>query len=236
MTAYDERRNRILSEVGALEPGVEAGDIFDGVCRFAVEHLDLSGCALMLCTQDSTLDVLASVGAPAGQVAELQFGLGEGPCLDACGSGRPVFAADLASLDVRWPVFSGAACDAGVLAEFSIPLQVGTVGLGTLDLSRDQPGMLDAEHLADALVAADISMDAVLMLQRAEVGSDLAGLLRATGTDRFVVHQATGMVSVQLDASAADALASLRAAAFLAGRSISDVAADIVERKVTFYA
>ena len=232
--ADESRRRRILSNIGALDAGAGAHDIVRGLCRFAVEELNLSGCALMLLSQDSTLDVLAGAGAHATEVAELQFSFGEGPCLEASLTGNPVFATDLATLGARWPMFSAAAAAMGVLAEFSLPLQVGSIGLGTLDMSRDEPGMLGDDNLADALVAADIATDALLLLQGASTGSDLAVLLEPPGTERMVVHQATGMVSVQLDVSTTDALAALRAAAFRSGRSIYDIAVDVVERTVSF--
>jgi AmiR/NasT family two-component response regulator len=59
-------------------------------------------------------------------------------------------------------------------------------------------------------------------------------LLEPAGTDRLVVHQATGMVSVQLDVTAADALATLRARAFQTGRSIQQIAVDVVDRRLSF--
>ena len=92
----------------------------------------------------------------------------------------------------RWPAFAAAALAAGVQAEFSLALTVGTGGIGTLDLCRDQPGMLSDEHLADALVAADIARDAVLYQPYAAGGPGLAELPDTVGTDRIVIHQATG--------------------------------------------
>ena len=59
-------------------------------------------------------------------------------------------------------------------------------------------------------------------------------LLATGGTDRIVIHQATGMIAAQLDDTIANALARLRAAAFAGGRSIYDVAQDVVERRVRF--
>ena len=119
-------------------------------------------------------------------------------------------------------------------AEFSLPLTVGSGGIGTLDLCRDRPGMLTEEHLADALVAADIARDAVLYQQYAPGGPSLAELVAAAGTDRLVIHQATGMIAAQLDDTVANGLARLRAAAFASGRSMYDIAQDVVERRVRF--
>jgi len=102
-------------------------------------------------------------GGTPRTVTGLQVELGEGPCLQAHTSGIPVLLPDLAAEPAnRWPAFAAAALAAGVHAEFSLPLTVGPGGIGTLDLCRDRPGMLSDEHLADALVAADIARDAVL--------------------------------------------------------------------------
>src|SRR4051812_12837041 len=162
----------------------------------------------MLMSQGSSLDVLASAGSQAAEIAELQFSLGEGPCLDAFTSGQPVFATDLATRGARWPMFAAAATELGVLAEFSLPLQVGAAGLGALDLSRDEPGMLSSEDLAGGLGAADLGAGGVLMMQKAGGGVGLSQLLEPGGAGRVVVHQGPGMIAVQLDVSTLDALAS----------------------------
>jgi len=52
--------------------------------------------------------------------------------------------------------------------------------------------------------------------------------------DHAVVHQATGIVKVQLGVNIAEALVRLRAHAYAAGRSIEDVARDVVGRRLRF--
>jgi AmiR/NasT family two-component response regulator len=48
------------------------------------------------------------------------------------------------------------------------------------------------------------------------------------------VHQATGMISVQLGVSLEEALARLRAHAFAASAALGDVAGDVVNRRLRF--
>jgi hypothetical protein len=153
--------------------------------------------------------VLAGAGRHARTVTLLQMELGEGPCLQAHASGIPVLL-------------------------FSLPLTAGPGGIGTFDLCRDRPGMLSDEHLADALVAADIVRDAVLYQPYAAGGPGLAELLDTGGPDRIVIHQATGMIAAQLDDTVANALARLRAVAFADGRPVYDIAQDVVQRRVRF--
>ncbi len=98
-------------------------------------------------------------------IEELQYSLGEGPCVDAYHQDCPVLEPNLAEpSSPRWLAFAGPAVDAGVRAIFGFPLQVGAVRLGALNSYRDQPALTDEQH-ADALVAADIVAQAILVLQ-----------------------------------------------------------------------
>jgi hypothetical protein len=212
-----------------------AGELVTRLCRLAVEEMALSGCALVLMAGTESASMLAGVGRHASTITGLQMELGEGPCLQAYASGAPVFLPDLAAENEnRWPAFVAAALAVGVHAEFSLPLTTGPGGIGTLDLCRDRPGMLSEEHLADALVTADIARDAVLYQQYTPGGMGLAELLDTGGTDRIVIHQATGMIAAQLNETTSNALARLRAAAFVSGRPMDDIAQDVVERRMRF--
>jgi hypothetical protein len=230
----DGRRTRIMAAVTGEDAAEGAEGLVQRLCRFAVEEMALSGCALVLMSGVESASVLAGAGRHARTVTGLQMELGEGPCLHAPAHGIPVLLPDLSAQSAgRWPAFAAAALAAGVHAEFSLPLTVGPGGIGTFDLCRDRTGMLSDEHLADALVAADIARDAVLYRQYTPGGPGLPELV-AAGTDRIVIHQATGMIAAQLEDSVANALARLRAAAFAAGRPMEDLARDVVARRVRF--
>jgi hypothetical protein len=228
-----ERRARIMAAVTDGGTAASISELMRRLCRLAVDEMALSGCALVLMSNREGGRVLADAGPRARTITTLQAELGEGPCLQANMSGEPVLLPDLAAAEAnRWPTFAAAALAAGLHSEFSLPLSAGRNGIGTLDLCRDTPGMLSDDHLSDALVAAGIARDAVLSGQYAPGG--LEDLLAAAGIDRLVVHQATGMIAVQLDETIANALARLRAAAFTSGRSMYDLAQDVVERRVRF--
>jgi hypothetical protein len=231
----DERRARIMAEVAGKDTAAGAGELVMRLCQFAVDEMALSGCALVLMSGPDSSSMLAGAGRHASTISGLQMDLGEGPCLQAHTSGVPVFLPDLAMEDAnRWPTFAAAALAVGMHAEFSLPLTVGAGGIGTLDLCRDRPGMLSEEHLADALISADIARDAVLYQQYTAGGTSLEELLHTGGTDRIVIHQATGMIAAQINDTTSNALARLRAAAFAAGRPMHEIAQDVVERRMRF--
>ena len=172
----------------------------------------------------------------AAEVEELTLTLGEGPGVDAF-TGGPALVADLTASDclARWPVFAPAAAQAGVRAVFALPLQVGGIRLGVLDLYRAQPGDLDREQLADALVLADTAcallLDAAPQRDRPRLNG---GGPEQAGSPHPEVHQATGMITVQLGVSVAVALIRLRAYAYAHDRRLRDVAADVVARRLRF--
>jgi hypothetical protein len=160
----------------------------------------------------------------------LQFAVGEGPAMEAFSTGAPVLEPDLAGAGLRrWPGFSRAALPFGVCAVFAVPLLAGTSPLGALDLARDRPGPLGDDALADVVVLAEVTTTAVLSLQ------SRGAAMAPAGSGRIVVHQATGMVSVQLRVPVVDALARLRAFAVTTDLALDQVAADVVARRLRFH-
>jgi hypothetical protein len=81
---------------------------------------------------------------------------------------------------------------------------------------------------------ADIAAQAVLVLQADAPPGMLAGELEAGADFQYVVHQASGMVAAQLEVSVGQALIRLRAYAFGNDRSLTEVAQDVVARKLRF--
>jgi hypothetical protein len=135
----------------------------------------------------------------------------------------------------RWPAFMKGAGVAGVRAVFAFPLRVGAINVGALDLYRDRPGELSETHLRARFMAADA---AALVLLRTEINSDesLADDVEDISAFQLQVHQATGMVQIQLGVTTAEAFLMLRARAFALGRPIAEVATDVVARRLRFTA
>ena len=79
---------------------------------------------------------------------------------------------------------------------------------------------------------ADVAARAILTMQSAAAPGTIAAELESGGNFRFVVHQASGMVAAQSSVPVDEALALIRAHAFVAGRSVTDVARDVVERRL----
>jgi hypothetical protein len=231
-TGDDERTSRILARVtsdGTVEPTVGR------VCHVGVELTATTGAAITLMAGDEPRGSLWSTDAVSAAIDELEFTLGEGPCVDAHRDGEPVLEPDLEhQLGSRWPAFSPAALRMGARAVFGFPINVGVTRLGSLNLYRDSPGPLSEEQHADACVIADVSARVLVGLEGRPVDPVLADELRGGANLRLVVHQASGMLSVQLGVSVEEALARLRAHAFANDQGLTEVAAHVVSRRLRF--
>jgi ANTAR domain/GAF domain len=217
----------------AGEHGDRSISVIDQVCEAGVALLSLKGAGVSLMV-DGQLRGTAGVSDPGIEaVQELQLTLGEGPCVDAWKSCSPVLEPALADPAVlRWPAFAPAGVLAGVQAVFALPLALGAIQLGVLVLYRDRPGVLDAEELATGLVLAEVATQVLLALQAAAPTDALHELLSKEPPHWAEVHQATGMVSVQLGVSLDEAYVRLRAHAFAQDVPLRTVAREIVTRRL----
>jgi ANTAR domain/GAF domain len=211
------------------------------ICAVAVSSAQLSG-GWLAAARGSDPDFVMCVTNPVGeQLAEVQLMLGEGPCHDVLASAAPVLAADLGDAEFarRWPGFTPAARRLGAGAVFAFPLIVGAIRAGVLGLYRDSPGPLPDRQLGDLLILADAATVMLLGSAPGDAGDGDGAAVDGQAPDlalhRAEIDQATGMLTVQLGVSAAEAFARLRAYAYSQGRRLADVAGDIVARRLRLH-
>jgi hypothetical protein len=232
------RIQALVAEQAALR-GARVGVV--DVCTAAVAALPVGGAGVSAMSRTAASHPLCSTDDISQQLEELQLTLGEGPCVDAFTHGSAVLTPDLRTdeLQDRWPVFADAALEAGALAVFALPLQMGAISPGVLDLYSRVPVQLDGEELADALAFADIATLVLLDTQIDETGAAAGGMLldgrfEDLGAYRAEIDQATGMLTVQLGVGIEEAFVRLRAYAYAQGRRLAEVAADVVARRLSF--
>jgi hypothetical protein len=222
------------------------------VCALSVSQVGVSGAGVtVMGSVEGGLaghrDQLWATCPLARRLEDLQLTAGEGPCLDAYDAGAPVLVGDLDAEKTRWLGFGLEAIAAGVAAAFSLPLQVGAIRLGTLDLHRTTRGLLTRPQLADALVLATLAAEILLELLgdtdpgtdsrpnpgRGDIPGTMGHLPRSSGWLPDVhaeVHLASGMVAARDNVAIGEALLRLRGHAFAQSESISQVARQIIDR------
>lgn len=222
------------------------------VSETAVRLTGADGAAVALLSQSAAVRELVYATDPlAQQLDELQFTLGEGPCIDAYTTGLPQLVDDLDGEGPRskWPIFVADARALGAASVFAYPIVSGRSAFGVLELYRLSTGRLGSAERAAALTCAfavgrtlidSFASDHLESDGRSEPGGQPRPQSDELGRDaRFTradVYVAAGMVAVQLAVSADEALDRLRAYAYQSGRPVRDVADDIIARRLSLRA
>jgi hypothetical protein len=205
------------------------------ICFICPEALPVDGAGVSMMTDGMPQPIAASDGV-AQAIEEMQVRHREGPCVDAYSSRLTVLEPDLNGPGARsrWPMFATGAAELGAGAIFGFPLMVNRAPIGALDLYSRVPKSLSDSEIGDALMLADM---AALALRTSE-GSDPLAILnlgrepQEEWAHEAVVHHASGMTAVQLGITVDQAMLRLRAHAFVEGRSLADIAGDVVARRL----
>ncbi|MFB7717779.1 ANTAR domain-containing protein [Nocardia sp. NPDC056100] len=232
----------VLRELGA---DAESAPVHgDRLCRASVRVLPVSEAALTLAMPENRWEVLGASGAAAARLADAQAVVGEGPGPESNLAGIPVRVPDFggAVAGGRWPLLAQWDRLPQTLAAIcSVPLRLGAIRVGYLDLIGADALLGDVEAYNDAVRIADVITTvllAALTPPERNGGRELNGLALGPWWEQSAsareIHQATGMVAVQLDSTAAVAYARLVGHAFATGATLGDTAADVVARRLRF--
>jgi GAF domain-containing protein len=125
------------------------------------------------------------------EIDDIQYGIGEGPCISAAATGQIVRSGSLGE-DPRWPRFGPRAGRLGVHSVLSLLVQ-GTV-LGAMNVYARPKDAFDdhAEHIGQLFAepAAIAVQNALILAQTRR----LAANLQAALTTRAVIDQAIGII------------------------------------------
>jgi hypothetical protein len=232
--------------MGAVEenpydsPVTELGALCEDVLQLA----NVDGVALAVMSRSRrTRDLVYATDALAQQIDELQFTLGEGPCLDAFTDRESRLLVDLRDRKVTatWPIFTTEAFELGVRAAFAFPVPAATGDpVAVLELLRRTRGPLTRPEHAAAIAIADRAGTVITQKWQHYLAThDHPAEVPARYPEVFSrenVYLASGMVAVQLALPANDALDRLRAFSYQQARPITEVADDVVARRITMRA
>jgi hypothetical protein len=208
------------------------------LARAAQQLLGVDGAGISVMADPGLRVPLGASDDDAATAERLQFTMGEGPCLHAHATGRPVIAA----ADVfarRWPLlYEELTTHTAYRAVVSVPLRHQFTGLGALDLHLRQPENIPVDIVDHAYLVAD-EISAALTAPQPVPGDgsahhsvDPPWLDSAAAQRRQLVWLAIGMVSVHLDLPAPDALAALRGLAYTRNQDVDALAADLTHRRI----
>lgn len=218
--AYSELQDLLLASS-------DVTDFLQQLAALCAAVVPAAACGITM-RGDREAFTVASSHELAREVDEIQYGRGQGPCLQALRTGEPVLVTDLTA-DDRWPDYATHALGRGIVSSLSLPLSVNGNTVGAINLygtSTDQFGPQAASR-ADAFTR-QAATALTIMIRHAEQVT-LEGQLREALQARAIIDQAIGIIMGRQRINSTDAFAVLREASQTRNVKLSAIAAELVE-------
>ncbi|OZC41519.1 hypothetical protein CH286_26360 [Rhodococcus sp. WWJCD1] len=197
------------------------------VAEFAVRAIPgADGAGLTLLHPDSPATIVASTDF-VRVVDDIQYGLGQGPCITAAAEGITVRSGSL-DADPQWPEFGPRVGELGVHSVLSLPLMTKSVVLGAMNVYAHKPDAFDdrAAELGELFaVPAAISVQNARALDSAV---QLTEQLEKALSSRAVIDQAIGILISRTGCSDAEGYDKLRDISQTEHKKIAVVAQSMV--------
>lgn len=210
-------------------------DIIDSLTALTsrcVEILDTAAIGILLKDSDGHLRLIAASSEQARLLELFQLQSDEGPCLEAFASGDPVVETDLPAAFERWPSFTPYAVGAGYKSVYAIPLRLRGDVIGALNLFRSDCGPLADGDIALGRAIADLATITILQAEATTQAQQRDEQLQFALDSRIIIEQAKGMLVEHGRMDMPTAFSLIRAYARNSNTKLTDVATDIVERKL----
>jgi GAF domain-containing protein len=206
-------------------------EFLHGLSEDSVEILRAEAAGVMLADPRGGLRLIASSDERMRLLELFELQGAQGPCLDAFSSGRAV-QAGAADSRARWPVFAPRARGAGFQVMCAVPLRVRAHVIGALNLFRGSDEPFTGTEMDIAQAMAEMAAIGLIQERALRERSLLTEQLQAALNSRVIIEQAKGMLAEYLTITVDDAFTLLRSYARDHNRKLSQIASDVVNRKI----
>ena len=199
-----------LARLGKLATGLlSLEDSLTRVAEYAVRAIPGAEGAGLTLLEENRSDTIVSTADFVTRVDDIQYSLGQGPCLSAVADRQIVLSGSLGA-DRRWPQFGSRVARLGVHSVVSLPLitDEGVVGAMNVYAHDKNAFTTDAERLGELF-----AVPAAIAVQNAQVLAQtkrLASQLQAALSSRGVIERAIGIMMSRSGGTEAEALDRLR--------------------------
>ena len=218
-----------LSRLATNRLGLE--DLLTRVATFAVKAIPGADGAGLTLLEDDRADTIVATATFVSEIDEIQYGVGQGPCITAAREGQTVMSGSLGS-DPRWRRFGGAVARLGVHSALSLPLATPDGVVGAMNVYAHDKHVFD-ERAAE--LGEIFAVPAAVAVQNAQVLAQtqrLAARLQSALETRAVIDRAVGVIMSRTGGTEAEALARLRTLSQYEHRKLAAVAGKIIAEAV----
>jgi GAF domain-containing protein len=231
-SAEDEDLRESLANLSRLATNrLPLEELLTRVARYAVRAIPGADGAGLTLLEQGRSDTIVATADFVRQVDDIQYGMGQGPCITAARDGRTVMSGSLGA-DSRWPRFGGTIARLGVHSVVSLPLVTPDGVVGAMNVYAHAKNAFDvrAAELGEIFAAP-----AAIAVQNAQVLAQtqrLAAQLRSALETRGVIDRAVGIMMSRSGGTEHEALERLRAMSQHEHQRLAVVARQIIDEAV----
>lgn len=194
--------------------------------------LDATAAGILLADEHGELELVASTSESSRLVEMMQISADAGPCIESFATGQPVTVSDIRQSPPAWHAFQESALELGFLSVHAIPMRLRDATIGTLNLLRDETGVLPDDDLLAARALADVATIGVLQERAIRERDSVREQLQNALDSRVIIEQAKGVVAHQRSIPPEDAFDLIRAYARTNRLSLSAVSRQLIEHSL----
>jgi GAF domain-containing protein len=165
------------------------------------------------------------------EIDQAQYDADTGPCLDAFRTGE-IFRIDSTPNDFRWPEFSAACVDHGILSTASFPMVFDDVRRGAMNLYSKQEAAFGAEQIATGREFAAQAGVVIAYARSYWNARQISQNLETAMVHRAEIEQAKGIIMATTGCTADEAFEYLARQSQHENRKLREIAIELVEGKI----
>lgn len=211
---------------------VDDGSVMTALEQVVAACVDLfavGGAGLLIADEQDVLAYAAASDGPGRILETTEAQAGEGPCTEAFVKDRVVTTRDITAEADRWPVLAAQLADQPVRAVLGVPVRMGGVPVGTLDVYREHPHDWDDSEVAALGRYAEVIATTLAASLQAHTAGQLARQLQYALDYRVVIERGVGYLMAKKDVDAVLAFNMLRGAARHRRIKVGRVAEHVLE-------
>jgi transcriptional regulator with GAF, ATPase, and Fis domain len=216
---------RRLATVG--EPGAGVVQALQQVTEACVDLFGVTGSGIMLADQQNVPRYVAASEGPGRMLEVVESDTGQGPCTEAFVNNTLVASADVTA-EGRWPDLASALRPHAVRAVLGLPVRLGGVTVGTLDVFYDRPHMWQDDECQALARYRDVVESTLAAAVVAHNAGELASQLQYALDYRVIIERGVGYLMARDQVDSMTAFNKLRRAARDTQSKIGDVAQRLV--------
>lgn len=201
----------------------------EAVIAACVDLFGVSGAGVLIADEQNMLRYVAASDHPGRILERTEVDAGEGPCTEAFVTTQVVTSRDVTAEADRWPVLARTLADQPVRAVLGVPVRLGGVPVGTLDVYMDRPHDWDDTEVSALTRYAEVIATTLAAAVQAHTAGEMAKQLQFALDYRVVIERAVGFLMASRSIDAVAAFNALRTSARSRRTKINVVAEHVLE-------